>query len=179
MYSNTALLVIDVQNDVVVNAHNRDGVVATIAALVDRARAERAPVIWVQHSDDDLLAGTPGWEIVPELPVADGEPIVHKTHRDSFDGTTLEQELSDLDVDRLIITGAQTDFCVRWTLHGAGTRGFDTVLVSDAHTTDDGDADIPSAAQLIEHTNRYWRHATSSGSQGDVVAAAEVDFGSS
>lgn len=177
MNSNTALLVIDVQNDVVVNGHNRDGVITAIAGLVERARAEAVPVIWVQHADDDLLAGTPGWEIVDELSVAEGEPIVHKNHRDSFDGTTLEQQLADLDVDRLIITGAQTDFCVRWTLHGAQTRGFDTVLVGDAHTTDDGDPDIPSAAQLIEHTNRYWQHATSAGGTGSVVVAADVDFG--
>ena len=177
MSSSSALLVIDVQNDVVVNGHNRDGVVATIAGLVDRARNEGVPVIWVQHADDELPADTPGWEIVPELPVAEGEPIVHKNHRDSFDGTTLSDELAARNIDRLVVTGAQTDFCVRWTLHGAQMRGFDTVLVSDAHTTDDGDADIPTAAQLIEHTNRYWRHATSAGGTGSVAAAADVDFG--
>jgi len=176
MSSTTALLVIDVQNDVVVNGHNRDEVVATIVQLVDRARNEGVPVIWVQHADDELVENTPGWQIVPELPVADGEPVVHKNHRDSFDGTTMADELAARGVDRLVITGAQTDFCVRWTLHGAQLRGFDTVLVSDAHTTDDGDPDIPTAAQLIEHTNRYWRHATSAGGTGNVVSAAEVDF---
>ena len=80
MASQTALLVIDVQNDVVVNAHARDAVVGTIASLVDRARAESVPVIWVQHADEDLPEGSAGWEIVPELPVAEGEPVVHKQH---------------------------------------------------------------------------------------------------
>ncbi|NNC78752.1 MAG: isochorismatase family protein [Acidimicrobiales bacterium] len=174
--SNSALLVIDVQNDVVVNAHRRDDVVGRIASLVARARAEDVPVIWVQHSDDELPADTPGWQIVPELPVAVGEPIIHKHHRDSFDGTSLATELERLGVDRLVITGSQTDFCVRWTLHGAQTRGYHTTLVTDAHTTDDGDADIPTAAQLIEHTNRYWRTQSHGGHTADTAAAVDVTF---
>ncbi len=176
MSSTSALLVIDVQNDVVVNAHARNEVVGTIAELVDRARNEGVPVVWVQHADEDLPEGSAGWEIVPELPVADGESIVHKRHRDSFDGTTMADVLADLDVNRLVITGAQTDFCVRWTLHGAQMRGFDTVLVSDGHTTDDGDAAIPTAAQLIEHTNRYWTNQSSTGQTNRVCTAAEVVF---
>ncbi len=176
MAPRSALLVIDVQNDVVVNAHAGDEVVGTIVALVERARREGVPVVWVQHSDEDLPADTEGWQIVPELPVAEGEPIVHKQHRDSFDGTTMTDVLTELDVDRLVVTGAQTDFCVRWTLHGAQVRGFDTVLVSDGHTTDDGDADIPTAAQLIEHTNRYWKNQSSTGQTHTVSAAADVIF---
>lgn len=169
-------MVIDVQNDVVANAHRRDEVVGAIAGLVERARAEQVPVIWVQHSDDELPADTPGWEIVPALVPADGEPIIHKHVRDSFDGTTLADELAQREVDRLVITGAQTDFCVRWTLHGAQARGFETTLVSDAHTTDDGDADIPTAAQLIEHTNRYWRNDSADGRRADVADASAVVF---
>ena len=169
-------MVIDVQNDVVASAHDRDAVVATIAGLVARARAEQVPVIWVQHADEELVEGTHGWEIVPELVVAEGEHVVHKHHRDSFDGTTLADELERLDVERLVVTGAQTDFCVRWTLHGAQSRGFETVLVADGHTTDDGDAAIPTAAQLIEHTNRYWKNQSSTGRAHDVAAAVDVSF---
>lgn len=51
---NTALLVIDVQNGVVSRAHNRDGVIANINTLVDKARAEEVPVAWVQHSSDGV-----------------------------------------------------------------------------------------------------------------------------
>lgn len=176
MVSRSALLVIDVQNDVVVNAHRRDEVVATIATLVDRARSEDVPVIWVQHADEELRANTPGWEMVPELPVGDGEPVIHKSHRDSFDGTTLADELERLQVQRLVISGSQTDFCVRWTLHGAQVRGFDTTLVSDAHTTDDTTPELPSAAQLIEHTNQYWNDQSANGSVAESVAAESVVF---
>lgn len=174
--SGSALLVIDVQRDVVSNAHRRDEVVATIASLVDRARSEQVPVIWVQHADEELPAHTDGWQIVPELQVGDGELVVHKSHRDSFDGTTLATELERGSIKRLIVTGAQTDFCVRWTLHGAMVRGYDTVLVGDAHTTDDGGPDLPTAAQLISHTNSYWETNGSEGQSAQTADAADVTF---
>lgn len=155
--SKTALLVIDVQTGVVEHAHNRASVVSNINDLVDRARAASVPVIWVQHSDDDLPVDAPGWELAPELnPLAD-EPLVHKQFRSSFEATTLEETLADLDVGTLIVAGAQTDYCVRWTLHGALDHGYNTVLVADAHTTDDPSNDTqPSAAQVIAHTNGIW-----------------------
>ena len=77
---NTALVVVDVQNDVVANAHDRDAVVTNIATLVEKARAEQVPVIWVQHSSDELPQGATGWQYVPELPQLEAEPMVHKRH---------------------------------------------------------------------------------------------------
>ena len=93
--SGTALLVIDVQNDVVANAHNRDGVIANIASLVGKARAEGAPVVWVQHFDDDLPRDSDGWQYVPELAREGSEPLVHKQYGDSFEGTDLESVLAE------------------------------------------------------------------------------------
>lgn len=120
---NTALLLVDVQNDVVEGAFARSGVVARIHDLVDRARAAAVPVIWVQHQSDDLVEGSTGWQYVPELRALDGEPVVHKRFGDSFEDTTLESELDRLHVGRLIVTGAQSDACVRSTIHGAFTAG--------------------------------------------------------
>ena len=54
---NTALVVIDVQNGVVAEAHERDAVVANISALVDKARGEGVPVVWVQHSAERPAEG--------------------------------------------------------------------------------------------------------------------------
>src|SRR5678815_136505 len=133
----TALLVIDVQNGVVTGAHERDAVVANIGRLVDKARSEQVPVVWVQHNDDQLVRDSEPWRIVPELEPRDPEATVQKEYGDSFEGTELESVLTRLGVGRLVVTGAQTDACVRSTIHGAITRGYDTVLVSDAHTTED------------------------------------------
>src|SRR4051794_39512207 len=116
---NTALLVIDVQVGVVGGAHERDAVVANIATLVDKARQDGVPVVWVLHSDANLERGSDNWQLVPELSRAESEPLVEQHYADSFEETTLEAVLADLGVGRLIVSGAQTDECVRSTLHGA------------------------------------------------------------
>jgi nicotinamidase-related amidase len=174
---NTALLVIDVQNEVVANAHDRSTVLDNISTLVREARVDQMPVIWVQHADEDLLEGTEGWEIVSELDLRGDEPVVHNTFRDAFEATTLDDLLTQNDVGHLIVTGSQTDFGVRWTLHGAHSRGYDTTLVADAHTTDDPDSDeLPSAAQTIALTNELWGSQTAPGRTARVLSTADVLF---
>ena len=175
----TALLVIDVQNGVVAEAHDRDGVIANINTLVDRARAEDVPVVWVQHGDDDLPQGSESWEYVPELVRRDSEPLVHKAYGDSFEGTDLEDRLAEHGVGHVVVTGAQTDACIRSTLHGALVRGYDATLVADAHTTEDPRQwGLPlDAEQVIAHTNSYWTYQTAPGRKGGTVRTADVDFG--
>ncbi len=174
---NTALLVIDVQNGVVAGAHERDDVVRNIQTLVRKARQEQVPVVWVQHSDQGLVRGSDEWRIVPELDPADDEPLVEKNYGDSFEDTTLEQVLSGLGVGRLVVAGAQTDMCIRSTLHGAFVRGYDATLVGDAHTTEDlTEWGAPPPGQVISHTNMYWAHHAAPGRTAGTVKAAEVDF---
>jgi nicotinamidase-related amidase len=174
---NTALLVVDVQNAVVENAHARDAVVSNIGRLVDKARREGVPVVWVQHHDDDLVRESDGWRIVPELVPDDDESLVEKRYGDSFEDTVLESVLADLAVGRLVVAGAQTDACIRSTLHGAFVRGYDATLVSDAHTTDDQTAwGAPPPEQVIAHTNLYWRFQAAPGRTAGTVETKEVDF---
>ena len=174
---NTALVVIDVQNGVVGGAVRRDDVVATIDRLVGRARAASVPVVWVQHHDDELERGSDAWQIVPELTPGAGEPIVDKQFGDSFEATDFEERLAELGVGRLIVTGAQTDMCVRSTLHGSLARGYDAILVSDAHTTEDlSEWGAPPPEQVIAHTNLYWGFQSAPGREAGTVAAADVDF---
>ncbi len=174
---NTAMLVIDMQNNVVARAHRRDEVIANINHLIGRARADRVPVIWVQHSDDNLVRDSEGWRYVPELQHSESETLVHKQYGDSFEDTVLESELAQLKVGRLIVTGAQTDACVRATIHGAFARGYDTVLVSDAHTTEDLSAyGLPTPDKVIAHTNMYWTWQAAPGRTANVVKTADVRF---
>ena len=173
----TAVLVIDVQNDVVANGYQRDEVIANIGTVIDQARAENVPVIWVQHADDEMREGTDGWQYVPELPRRESEPLVHKRYGDSFEATDLEAELATRRIGRLVLVGAQTDACIRSTLHGAITRGYDTVLVSDAHTTDDySQYGLPSAEKVIAHTNTYWSYQTAPQRDASVVTTANVEL---
>ena len=175
---NTALLVVDVQNGVVAGNHARDTVVANVSNLVDKARREEVPVVWVQHAGNEFEPETEEWRIVPDLEPDSAEPVVAKDYGDSFEDTTLETVLSDLGVGRLVVVGAQTDACIRSTLHGAFTRGYDATLVSDAHTTEDlTEWGAPPPAQVIAHTNPYWSQQAAPGRTAGTVKTEEVDFG--
>jgi nicotinamidase-related amidase len=175
--TNTALLVIDVQNGVVDGAHERDAVVSRIGSLVDRARDADVPVIWVQHTDEELPVDSEAWQYVPELTKAVGEPLVHKHYGDSFEDTELEQLLAERGVGHLVVTGAQSDQCIRCTLHGAFTRGYDATLVGDAHTTVDLSAyGAPPPDQVIAHTNLYWKFQEAPGRAGAVIESDKLEF---
>ncbi|MEO6652100.1 MAG: cysteine hydrolase family protein [Ilumatobacteraceae bacterium] len=175
---NTALVVIDMQRGVVAAGHDVDRVVDNINTLIDRARAEDVPVIWVQHADEGLAQGSQDWEYIPELVRRDGEPLVHKQYGDSFAATDLESVLAERGVGRLVVTGAQTDACIRSTLHGALARGYDATLVGDAHTTEDmrewGSPIDP--AQAIAYTNLYWDGSSGPGCKGATLSTADVAF---
>ena len=176
--SSTALVVIDVQNDVMAEAHNRDAVIANIATLIDKARADDVPVVWVQHSSAGMPAGSAGWEYVPELAQHEAEPVVHKRYGDAFDDTDLEAVLAERQIGRLIIAGAQTDECIRSTLHGAIVRGYDTTLVADAHTTEDfTEWGAPTPDKVIDHTNLYWQNHRAPGREAGTVLTDSVSFG--
>lgn len=173
----TAVLVIDVQNGVVAQAHDRDHVVSNIRSTVERARDAGVPVIWVQDVAEDRVEGSEAWGIVPELEAAPGESRVQKQYGDAFEGTDLEEVLAAAGVGHLVVTGAQTDACVRSTMHGAFTRGYDVTLVSDAHTTEDHSAyGAPAPEQVIAHTNLYWRFQDAPGRTAAVTTAADLRF---
>lgn len=175
----TALMVIDLQRDAIANMHDRDGVVTRTAALVDRARSESVPVIWVQHNSPELPRDTEGWQFVDELVPAADEPLVHKQYGDAFAETELVEVLERLGVYRLVITGLASEQCIRCTLHSAVIKGYSVTLVSDAHTTQDlvFDGHNLPATQIIDFTNVYaeygldWPNAS-----GSVATAAEVEL---
>ena len=175
---NTGLLIIDVQRGNTDGAHDRETVIANIGTVLDRARQAGAPIVWVQHSDEHLVEGSDEWQYAPELRRDEAEPLVHKHYGDAFEETDLEAVLAERGVGRIVVTGASTDLCIRATLHGALTRGYDATLVGDAHTLED-----PSqwglafnAEQVIAFTNAYWDEAAAPGRTGGTVMTADVGF---
>ncbi|MEJ6550363.1 isochorismatase family protein [Corynebacterium sp. USCH3] len=173
----TALLVIDLQNLVVDGAFRRDEVVGTVKNLADRAREEGVPVVWVQHQAEHLPPDTHDWEFVPELQQQDGDRLVPKTYGDAFEGTILEDVLSDLGVGHIVVTGAETDACIRSTIHGGFARGYDVTLVADAHTAGDKTQwGAPPVEQVIDHTNLYWSHQAAPGKTAAVETSDQVSF---
>lgn len=173
-----ALLVIDVQNDVVGDAWHRDEVIDNINRLVAKAREAETPVIWVQHSDDYMEIGSDGWQIVSELEPMTNEPLIRKKYRSSFEGTVLDDTLAKLGIGHIVISGAQTDYCVRSTSHAALERGYDVTLVEDAHTTSDGQWDSGPllASAIIDEMNRSFQEYELPGRSADITATKEIDF---
>lgn len=154
----TAVLVVDLQVRVLATCWDADGVVARAAALVDRARAEDVPVIWVQHEEPGLERDTAGWQLAAGLLPLAGETRIRKSYRDAFTEPALAEALDRLGVTHLAVSGAQSDYCVRTVAQTAASRGYSVTLVGDAHTTEDTEWDgVPIAAeQIIAHTNRYF-----------------------
>jgi nicotinamidase-related amidase len=174
---NTALLIIDVQEGVVEKSFNRDAVISNINVLVERARSEHVPLVWIQHSDEHLERGSDAWRLVSELHPDPAEPLVEKNYGDSFEDTELEDVLAQLGVGRLVVTGAQSDACIRSTLHGAFVRGYDALLVSDAHTTEDATQwGAPPPDKVISHTNMYWSFQNAPGRTAGTSPTKDVNF---
>lgn len=163
-----ALLVIDVQKDVVANAVNTSEVIAKINSLISNARTSNVPVIWVQHSDDYLVKGSTGWEIVDELKPLPDDVRIYKTESSSFAETDLQAQLESLGIKSLIITGAQTDYCVNATSNAGVELGYQVTLVSDAHTTED--SDTKTATDLIDEKNSTFAQI------GGVLKTSEISF---
>jgi nicotinamidase-related amidase len=181
----SALLVIDVQNANVSGAWQRDEVIGRIRELIDRAKAAGAPVLWVQHESGPFTPGTEGWQIVEEIRPAEGETVIPKRYLDSFADTTLRKELDALGVGHLVVCGAATDACIRATTARALVEGYDTTLVGDAHTTDEGPWPLPlpdgrtvpvGAETMVAYTNFFVADTTYPGVTTSVVNHDQVEF---
>jgi nicotinamidase-related amidase len=166
--------VIDLQVGVLEGCFDADGVLSRTAVLVDRARDEGVPVVWVHH--DPVGVGTTDWELAAPLRRLDGEPLVHKDYRDAFADTDLHEVLADFGVTRLVVAGAQSDFCIRTTTQRAAAEGYDVTLVGDAHTTADTEWEgvTVTGEQIIAHTNMYFAGLRYPGQTFEVASHSAV-----
>lgn len=175
----TALVVVDVQVGVMAEAWQAGPVAARVARAVDRARDAGVPVVWVQHTSDQLPTGSPPWQWVPELVPRDGEPRIHKRFNSSFEDTELDALLARLGVSHIVLAGAATNWCIRATAYGALDRGYDLTHVSDAHTTGtlrlDGGVTI-EAEPIIQDLNIAMQWLTYPGRKNTTATAEQVEF---
>lgn len=181
----TVLLVVDVQQGNTAEALDRDGVVGRIRGLIDRAQADDVPVLWIQHEAGPFVPGSDPWQIVEEVRPGDGDVVIGKRYLDAFVETDLRERLDTLGATRLVLCGAATDACIRSTAARSQVEGYDTVLVADGHTTDEGPWDLPmpdgtevavGAKEMIAFTNFFVADTEYPGVTTEVVPAADVTW---
>ena len=175
----SVLLVVDVQVNVVKGAWEAPRVVGNVALAVERARAQGAPVIWVQHGDEELVKGSPEWQWAPELVPAPHELLIHKNFNSSFEHTLLDDELAKLGATHIVLAGCATNWCIRATAYGALERGYDLTLVKDAHTTktmEMENGEKQDAATLVHDLNIAMTWLSYPGRKNATAQAQELVF---
>jgi nicotinamidase-related amidase len=155
MAGRTALVIIDVQLGMFDASEEPpvpggERLLENIRSLIDEAGV---PVIYVQHCEagGTLEEGTEGWKIHLSIAPLEGDLVVKKRTPDSFLDTVLREELGSRNIEDLVLTGLQTEYCIDTTCRRAFSLGYDVTLVKDAHGTWDKD-DI-SATRIIAHHN--------------------------
>jgi len=177
--SKAALLVVDAQVGVMQGTWQERRVIENIRLAVDKARRQGVPVIWVQHSDDELLQGSGEWQLVPELSPAQDEMQIDKQHNSSFEETRLEESLASFGASHIYLTGAATNWCIRATAYGALERGYDLTLIEDAHTTETlelEDGARIEAADIVHELNTVLSWLSYPGRVNRTASVAQVDF---
>ena len=153
---NTALIIIDVQNDYFPGGKNP--LVEPLAAakkaygLLQCFRESGQRHVHVQHLSTRpgatfFLPGDRGTDIHEAVAHFEGEPIVYKHHPNSFRETNLLEMLKAWGIERVVITGMMTHMCVDATARAAADFGFQVIIAEDACATRDlqyGDTTIPS-----------------------------------
>lgn len=155
----SALLIIDMLNDfieeegsLVVPGARR--IVPTVKRILDAAREQEAPVIYItdSHREDDkefqywpphAISDTWGGDVIDELEPHEGDYVVPKRRYSAFFGTDLDLLLRELDVRRLYLTGVLTNICVYATALDASMRNYEVTVVKDA------------VASLSEKTDKF------------------------
>jgi nicotinamidase-related amidase len=173
------LLVIDTQVGVMQNAWDAPRIIKNIGITVEKARGLGVPVIWIKQTDDELVDGSPDWQIVPDLSPAEGEIQIRKQFNSSFEQTTLEETLAGLGASHIVLAGAATNWCIRATAYAALDRGYDLTMIKDAHTTETLELENNiriEAENIIRELNNAITWLDYPGRINGVASAGDVDF---
>lgn len=173
------LVVVDVQVGVMRTTWETPRITQNIISAVHKARSHGIPVIWVRHSDTELVYGSPDWQFAPGLSPAPDELKIDKQFNSSFEQTSLEATLAQLGATHIILAGAATNWCIRATAYGALDRGYDLTLLKDAHTTETIDFDDGTrveAADIVRELNIAMKWLSYPGRSNNTASAEEIDF---
>ena len=175
----SALIVVDVQVGVMKGCWDSERIISNINLAIEKARNHGIPIIWVQHSDDELKFRSPEWELVPQLSLLKTDSRIDKHFNSSFEETSLDELLTRLEVSHILLAGAATNWCIRATAYGALDRGYDLTLIKDAHTTEDmefEDGVVVRAEHIIRDLNAAMKWLSYPGRVNRTVTAKDLVF---
>lgn len=175
----SALVIVDAQVGVLASVWESKRVIANLTMLVTKARAAHVPVIWVQHSDAELKYGSPAWNLAPEFVPLPTETVIYKKFNSSFANTDLDRKLKSFGVRRIVLAGAATNWCIRSTAYSAVDRGYNLVLVSDAHSTEpirQPDGKVVPAESIVTDLNTVFQWVSVPNVKTEVVTTAKTVF---
>ncbi len=159
---NTALILVDVQNDYFKGGRNELVNPEQSVAQAERAltlfREKDLPIIYIQHINLQegatfFLPNSDGIKIHEQIYPLAKEKIITKHFTDSFFKTELHEYLKALDIKRLVICGMMSHMCIDTTVRMAKQLGYEVLLLADACTTKDlswKDTLIP--AEIVHQT---------------------------
>jgi nicotinamidase-related amidase len=173
------LIIVDVQVGVMRDAWEASRIIENIGISVDKARSQDVPVIWVQHSDEELVYGSSDWQLPAELSPRESEIRIYKHYNSVFEETRMEEALKQLGATHIVLAGAATNWCIRATAYAALERGYDLTLIKDAHTTRtielDNGAKI-EAENIIDELNIVMEWVSYPGRKNRSISVADLDF---
>lgn len=180
MSDTPALILIDVQKGLIEGfEEDWSDVLPVINGLGSRARDRGVPVVLVQHCGSTqahpLHRTQPGWALDPAVDQRSGDLRVEKRWSDAFRDTDLDAMLREASVTRVVLVGAQTEYCVDTTARRALSLGYDVDLVADGHTTSGNG--LLSRDQIIEHHNQTLTNLAVEGVELRAPRSGVVNFG--
>ena len=140
----TALLIIDIQNDYfpggAMELEGADAAGAKAGKVLDSFRKNGMLAFHVRHlstrpGSTFFLPGTKGAEIHASVAPRPGETVIEKNFPNSFRGTALQKRLEELAVRELVVAGMMTHMCVDATVRQAADLGYKVTLLGDACAT--------------------------------------------
>lgn len=140
-----ALLVIDVQNRFFemnqACAESLESALEYINAAIELFREKNLPVAVIQHKskDDEVVPGSPGFDVHKSVKTAPQDIRIVKTYSNSFTKTELAKKLSAMDVDTVIVTGFCAEYCVLSTYRGAQDLDFTAIMLKGALASDNAE----------------------------------------
>lgn len=171
--AHTALVVIDVQNDLCLPAYGP--MIARLQRLLDAARAAGLFIVYIQNSVlpglsnspaevarrqklslpvEVTVAGSAGEQIVAAISPKSGEVTVRKHRLNAFAGSDLEMLLRNQGIETVVITGVATHGCVTGTSYAAQGLNYYVVVVEDC--VDSWKQDLNDAAlHVLRSTMNY------------------------